>query len=179
MSRWSPSRVPIVYQLAKSVGHSSMAIYQIVAPYLADPTNPCVARPRSRHLPDAEPHRPRTACPTLDLSADDRDVLREHPRAQPGLHGRVPREGDVHLPGARNVRPRLCAVLGQDHRHRAVGPGAATGWRSSKAGRSCSATTGSAPTPSATRCTSPGRTTSCSPSSPSSWGRRRWAIGCC
>src|SRR4051794_31693263 len=29
--------VPIVYQLAKSVGHSSMAIYQIVAPYLADP----------------------------------------------------------------------------------------------------------------------------------------------
>src|SRR5688500_14722528 len=25
--------VPIVYQLAKSVGHSSMAIYQIVSPY--------------------------------------------------------------------------------------------------------------------------------------------------
>jgi hypothetical protein len=31
--------VPIVYQLAKSVGHSSMAIYQIVAPYLAHPTD--------------------------------------------------------------------------------------------------------------------------------------------
>src|ERR1700719_4490878 len=30
--------VPIVYQLAKSVGHSSMAIYQIVAPHLANPT---------------------------------------------------------------------------------------------------------------------------------------------
>lgn len=29
--------VPIAYQLAKSVGHSSMAIYQIMAPYLADP----------------------------------------------------------------------------------------------------------------------------------------------
>src|SRR5262249_12614534 len=29
--------VPIVYQLAKSVGHSSMAIYEIVTPYLADP----------------------------------------------------------------------------------------------------------------------------------------------
>jgi len=29
--------VPIIYQLAKSVGHSSMAIYQIVAPYLANP----------------------------------------------------------------------------------------------------------------------------------------------
>src|SRR5580704_13370220 len=29
--------VPIAYQLAKSVGHSSMAIYQIVIPYLANP----------------------------------------------------------------------------------------------------------------------------------------------
>ena len=30
--------VPIVYQLAKSIGHSTMAIYEIVAPYLANPT---------------------------------------------------------------------------------------------------------------------------------------------
>src|SRR4051812_35551553 len=29
--------VPLVYQLAKSVGHSTMAIYQIVAPYLSGP----------------------------------------------------------------------------------------------------------------------------------------------
>lgn len=29
--------VPIAYQLAKSVGHSSMAVYQIVAPYLSNP----------------------------------------------------------------------------------------------------------------------------------------------
>jgi hypothetical protein len=29
--------VPIVYQLAKSIGHSSMAIYQIVIPYVSDP----------------------------------------------------------------------------------------------------------------------------------------------
>ena len=28
--------VPIVYQLTKSVSHSSMAVYQLVAPYLAD-----------------------------------------------------------------------------------------------------------------------------------------------
>src|ERR1043166_8004502 len=28
--------VPIVYQLAKSVGHSTMAIYQIVVPYLSN-----------------------------------------------------------------------------------------------------------------------------------------------
>ena len=31
--------VPIVYQLAKSVSHSSMAVYQLVAPYLADPSD--------------------------------------------------------------------------------------------------------------------------------------------
>lgn len=29
--------VPITYQLAKSVGHSTMAIYEIVSPYLSDP----------------------------------------------------------------------------------------------------------------------------------------------
>lgn len=29
--------VPLVYQLAKSVSHSSMAIYEVVSPYLADP----------------------------------------------------------------------------------------------------------------------------------------------
>jgi len=29
---------PIGYQVVKSVGHSSMAVYQLVAPYLADPT---------------------------------------------------------------------------------------------------------------------------------------------
>ena len=29
--------VPVVYQLAKSVSHSSMAVYQLVAPYLTDP----------------------------------------------------------------------------------------------------------------------------------------------
>lgn len=29
--------VPLVYQLAKSVGHSTMAIYEVVSPYLSDP----------------------------------------------------------------------------------------------------------------------------------------------
>jgi hypothetical protein len=29
--------VPIIYQIGKSVGHSTMAIYEIVAPYLSDP----------------------------------------------------------------------------------------------------------------------------------------------
>ena len=37
--------VPVVYQLAKSVAHSSMAIYQVVAPYLTKPHD------RSWHAP--------------------------------------------------------------------------------------------------------------------------------
>src|SRR4029077_8501539 len=31
--------VPVVYQLTKSVSHSSMAVYQLVAPSLADPSD--------------------------------------------------------------------------------------------------------------------------------------------
>jgi len=66
--------VPIVYQLAKSVGHSSMAIYQIVAPYLANPA--------ANHMWRAPLLTFRTQCQTafeslavLDMSEDDRAVL--------------------------------------------------------------------------------------------------------
>jgi hypothetical protein len=65
--------VPVIYQLTKSVSHSSMAVYQIVAPYLADPS-------------DQSWHGPmrvfRTRCQTaleslegLNLSAADREIL--------------------------------------------------------------------------------------------------------
>jgi hypothetical protein len=65
--------VPVVYQLTKSVSHSSMAVYQIVAPYLADPSD------KSWHGPMQVF---RTRCQTaleslegLDVSADDRSTL--------------------------------------------------------------------------------------------------------
>ncbi len=65
--------VPIVYQLAKSVSHSSMAVYQLVAPYLADPSDKSWRGPMQVF---------RTRCQTalesldgLDLSADDRAIL--------------------------------------------------------------------------------------------------------
>jgi hypothetical protein len=65
--------VPIVYQLAKSVSHSSMVVYQIVAPYLAGPSD------KSWHGPMKTF---RTRCQTaldslngLGVSADDRSVL--------------------------------------------------------------------------------------------------------
>jgi hypothetical protein len=67
--------VPIVYQLAKSVGHSSMAIYQIVAPYLADPrANPLWRAPllayRTEHQTALD------SLGALDISEDARAVLR-------------------------------------------------------------------------------------------------------
>jgi hypothetical protein len=66
--------VPIAYQLAKSVGHSSMAIYQLVAPHLAHPSD------RSWQAP-MQAYRARNASAldnlyALDLPDDDREVLR-------------------------------------------------------------------------------------------------------
>ncbi len=67
--------VPIVYQLAKSVGHSSMAIYQIVAPYIANPAANASWRAPLRAY--------RTQCQTalqslaaLEVADDERAVLR-------------------------------------------------------------------------------------------------------
>jgi hypothetical protein len=67
--------VPIVYQLAKSVGHSTMAIYQILAPYLANP--------RANRLWRAPLAMYRTQNQTaldgldaLEVSGEDRDTLR-------------------------------------------------------------------------------------------------------
>lgn len=67
--------VPLVYQLAKSVGHSSMAIYEIVAPYLANAyANQLWRAPletyRTQNLVALD------ALPALDISDDDRAVLR-------------------------------------------------------------------------------------------------------
>lgn len=66
--------VPIAYQLAKSVGHSSMAVYQLVAPYLAHPSD------RSWRAPMMS-YRARNAAAfdnlgALDLPEADREVLR-------------------------------------------------------------------------------------------------------
>jgi hypothetical protein len=67
--------VPLVYQLAKSVGHSSMAIYEIVSPYLSNAF--------ANHLWRAPLEMYRTQNRTaldgldaLDISDEDRSVLR-------------------------------------------------------------------------------------------------------
>lgn len=65
--------VPIVYQLAKSVSHSSMAIYQIVAPYLANPSD------TSWHAPmqvfRVRCQTARASLEALELPRQDRDLL--------------------------------------------------------------------------------------------------------
>ncbi|MBL8799901.1 MAG: hypothetical protein JNM56_38825 [Planctomycetia bacterium] len=67
--------VPIVYQLAKSVGHSTMAIYEILSPYLADARanqlwRAPLAMYRTQHQSALD------GLPALDLSEADRTVLR-------------------------------------------------------------------------------------------------------
>jgi hypothetical protein len=67
--------VPLVYQLAKSVGHSTMAIYQIVVPYLSGPTaNQLWRGPlqtyRTQHQLAFD------GLGALDISEEDREVLR-------------------------------------------------------------------------------------------------------
>ena len=67
--------VPIVYQLAKSVGHSTMAIYEIVSPYLSDP--------RANQMWHAPLEMYRTqnqsaldVLDALDIADEDREILR-------------------------------------------------------------------------------------------------------
>ena len=67
--------VPIVYQLAKSVGHSTMAIYQIVVPYLSNPAaNQLWRGPLQTYR--TENQTALGGLGALDISEDDRAVLR-------------------------------------------------------------------------------------------------------
>lgn len=68
--------VPLVYQLTKSVGHSSMAIYEIVAPYMAN------ARGNQLWRAPMETYRTENrmaleGLDALDVSSETRDILRE------------------------------------------------------------------------------------------------------
>jgi hypothetical protein len=65
--------VPIVYQLAKSVSHSGMAVYQIVAPYLANPSDKSWRSPMQVFRTRCQIAQESLDC--LDLSADDRAIL--------------------------------------------------------------------------------------------------------
>src|SRR5262245_8155091 len=67
--------VPIVYQLAKSVGHSTMAIYEILSPYLADPqANQLWRAPLAMYR--TQNQTAFDGVGALDVSEEDRAVLR-------------------------------------------------------------------------------------------------------
>jgi hypothetical protein len=67
--------VPIVYQLAKSVGHSTMAVYQIVTPYLASPgANQLWRAPLQAYR--TQNQTALDGLGALDISEDHRGVLR-------------------------------------------------------------------------------------------------------
>ena len=66
--------VPIVYQLAKSVGHSTMAIYEILSPYLANPqANQLWRAPLAMYR--AQNQSALDGLGALDLSEDERTIL--------------------------------------------------------------------------------------------------------
>src|SRR5262249_50302906 len=67
--------VPIVYQLAKSVGHSTMAIYEIVSPYLANAKgNQLWRAPLAMYR--TQNQTALDGLGALEISEEDRTVLR-------------------------------------------------------------------------------------------------------
>ncbi len=66
--------VPILYQLAKSVGHSTMAIYEVVSPYVSDAyTNQLWHPPLEMYR--AQNQTALKSLDALDISDEDRSVL--------------------------------------------------------------------------------------------------------
>src|SRR5947209_2468003 len=66
--------VPLVYQLAKSVGHSTMAVYEIVSPYLSNArANQLWRAPLQTYR--AQNQSALDGVGALDVSEDDRSVL--------------------------------------------------------------------------------------------------------
>jgi hypothetical protein len=61
-------RVPVTYEICKSCGHSAMAVYQLVAPYLANPDDPSWRRPMAQYL--ALQEAVLAGFPNIDLAED-------------------------------------------------------------------------------------------------------------
>jgi hypothetical protein len=67
-------RVPVAYELAKSVSHSPMAIYQIVVPYLKDPTADGSWKGPMRTF-RAQNQTALESLEALDLARDEKEAL--------------------------------------------------------------------------------------------------------
>lgn len=64
---------PVEYQIAKSVGHSAMAIYQLTAPYLSDPSDKSWQSPMRAFL--SRNQSALNSLQNLDIDPDNRAVL--------------------------------------------------------------------------------------------------------
>ena len=101
--------VPIVYQLLKSVGHSTMALAEVVGPYLDNPSDQswrgAMLAYRSR-MQSALDGLDATPMPQ-DWKANNKTILAEQHR----LHGRVPRQGRDLVRCAQSVLAKAGPVL--------------------------------------------------------------------
>ena len=143
--------VPIVYQLTKSVSHSSMAVYQLVAPYLADPVD------KSWHAPMQVF---RTRCQTALESLDELGPVHGRPGSSPDYSQANLAFMDDCLKSGTFTTEQLeqfargtARLLRQDHRDRGASPGHPLDGRPGWLEERCSARTGSTLTPPATRFT--------------------------
>ncbi len=122
-----------------------------MAPYLADPSD------KSWHGPMQVF---RTRCQTalesldgLDLSADDRAILEAILKRNLAFMDECLKTGTFTTEQLEKFARASAALLRQDHRDRGARPGRPLDGCRWPAGRRCSARTGSAPMPSATRFT--------------------------
>ena len=107
-------QVPIVYQLMKSVGHSTMALAEVVVPYIDDPDDKSW---RGSML--AYRSRMQSALDGLDADADGAGLARQqphHPAEQHRLHGRLRCQGRHYLRRARSFRQETGALSGEERR---------------------------------------------------------------
>ena len=115
--------VPIVYQLLKSVGHSTMALAEVVVPYLNSPNDLTWRGPLAR-LPEPHAIRPRRSRCGAHARRLEADQPRD-PREQHRVHGRGP-EGERDLArGPAGVRQEAGAALEEEHRLGGSDPGRA------------------------------------------------------
>ncbi len=152
--------VPIVYQLMKSVGHSVMALSEVVMPYLDNAENQSWRGPLLAYRSQMQ-----TALDTLDatdMQADWRATSRTLLQNNIAFMDACIEKGSISMADlqsfARDQAPLLkgniawaaeTQVEPLDERHR-------------RSGRSCSAATGTRPTRQATRSMSRARITCCS-----------------
>jgi hypothetical protein len=105
--------VPVGYQVVKSTGHSAMAVYQLVAPYLGDPDTTAWHAPMSDYC-----HRQQLALDVvddLDLPDEARETVRSLLSANVDYMRSCLDSGSFDIEGletyARSLKPQIQAAI--------------------------------------------------------------------